>query len=224
MCGLAATLLDSCMGCAVHTMLPLGRAYTTLEIKVHYVRALKAETGRVRAIGTVVHIGGLVATAEGRVLDAAGKLYAHGTTTCLHRDGRQRRVEGDRRCRLERGAPRPRAEARRARSPFVHAPWSRFRLQSGLAFRLRSCDGLATQCVRPAGPPTVRRPRPGVRKVRSQAGPQASKAQSDAPRAGEARFALRGCPRAGRLPSPAGRRQGRVRLYDVAIFVPDPRR
>ena len=71
------------MGCAVHTMLPLGRAYTTLEIKVNYVRALRAETGRVQAIGTVVHLGGRVATAEGRLVDAAGKLYAHGTTTCI---------------------------------------------------------------------------------------------------------------------------------------------
>jgi uncharacterized protein (TIGR00369 family) len=81
--GLAATLLDSCMGCAVHTTMPLGRAYTTLEIKVNYVRALRAETGRVRAIGTVVHLGGRVATAEGRIVDAAGKLYAHATTTCI---------------------------------------------------------------------------------------------------------------------------------------------
>ena|ERR1700674_4222797 len=81
--GLAATLLDSCMGCAVHTMMPQGRAYTTLELKVNFVRALKAETGRVRAIGTVIHMGGRVATAEGRIVDASGQLYAHATTTCM---------------------------------------------------------------------------------------------------------------------------------------------
>jgi uncharacterized protein (TIGR00369 family) len=81
--GLAATLLDSVMGCSVHTMLPKGRAYTTLEIKVNYVRALTATTGRVRAIGKLIHLGGRVATAEGRIVDAADKLYAHGTTTCL---------------------------------------------------------------------------------------------------------------------------------------------
>jgi uncharacterized protein (TIGR00369 family) len=81
--GLAATLLDSVMGCAVHTMLPLGRGFTTLEIKVNFVRALKSETGRVHATGTVIHLGGKVATAEGRIVDAQGKLYAHGTTTCI---------------------------------------------------------------------------------------------------------------------------------------------
>jgi uncharacterized protein (TIGR00369 family) len=81
--GLAATLLDSAMGCAVHSLLPEGRAYTTLELKVNYIRALKHDTGRVRAIGKVIHLGGKVATAEGSVVDGAGKLYAHGTTTCL---------------------------------------------------------------------------------------------------------------------------------------------
>jgi uncharacterized protein (TIGR00369 family) len=81
--GLAATLLDSALGCAVHTLLPRGRGYTTLEIKVNYVRAMKRDTGRVRAVASVVHLGGKVATAEGRVVDAAGTIYAHGTTTCL---------------------------------------------------------------------------------------------------------------------------------------------
>ena len=81
--GLAATLLDSAMGCAVQSLLPEGRAYTTLEIKVNYVRAMKHDTGRVQAIGNVIHLGGKVATAEGRLVDRAGKLYAHGTTTCL---------------------------------------------------------------------------------------------------------------------------------------------
>jgi uncharacterized protein (TIGR00369 family) len=81
--GLAATLLDSAMGCAVHSTLPAGTGYTTLEIKVNFIRAMTAETGRVRAEAKVVHVGSRTATAEGRVIDAAGKLYAHGTTTCL---------------------------------------------------------------------------------------------------------------------------------------------
>jgi uncharacterized protein (TIGR00369 family) len=81
--GLAATLLDSAMGCAVHSLLPEGRAYTTLELKVNFVRPLKHDTGRVQAIGKVIHLGGKVATAEGSLVDTAGKLYAHATTTCL---------------------------------------------------------------------------------------------------------------------------------------------
>jgi uncharacterized protein (TIGR00369 family) len=81
--GYAATLLDSCMGCAIHTTLPAGVGYTTLEIKVSFVRALTQETGQVRAEGKVLTAGKRVATAEGRVLDANGTLYAHGTTTCL---------------------------------------------------------------------------------------------------------------------------------------------
>src|SRR4029078_11227073 len=81
--GLAATLLDSAMGCAVHSVLPAGAGYTTLEIKVNYVRALTAETGGVRCEARVIHVGGRTATAEGKVLDAAGKLYAHATTTCI---------------------------------------------------------------------------------------------------------------------------------------------
>jgi uncharacterized protein (TIGR00369 family) len=81
--GYAATLLDSCMGCAVHTALPAGQAYTTLEIKINFVRAMTAKTGRVRAEGRVIHPGNRAATAEGHIYDARGKLLAHGTTTCL---------------------------------------------------------------------------------------------------------------------------------------------
>ena len=81
--GLAATLLDSAMGCAVHSTLPAGVGYTTLEIKVNFVRAMTAETGRVRCEAKVIHVGGRTATAEGRIVDESGKLYAHGTTTCL---------------------------------------------------------------------------------------------------------------------------------------------
>lgn len=81
--GLAATLLDSALGCAVHSTLPAGTGYTTLEIKVNYVRALTSETGEVRSEAKVIYQGGRIATAEGRITDAAGKLYAHGTTTCI---------------------------------------------------------------------------------------------------------------------------------------------
>jgi uncharacterized protein (TIGR00369 family) len=81
--GLAMTLLDSAMGCAVHTHMPAGGGYTTLEAKTNLVRAITSGTGLLRAIGKVVHAGSRVATAEGRLVDAAGKLYAHATTTCI---------------------------------------------------------------------------------------------------------------------------------------------
>ena len=81
--GLAATLCDSAMGCAVHSTLPAGTGYTTLEIKVNLVRALTAATGPVRCIGTVLHVGRRTAAAEGRLVDARDTLLAHGSTTCL---------------------------------------------------------------------------------------------------------------------------------------------
>ncbi len=81
--GLAMTLLDSAMGCCVHTRLPANTGYTTLEAKVNLVRAITSKTGTIRATGKVIHLGGKTATAEGRLEDAAGKLYAHGTTTCI---------------------------------------------------------------------------------------------------------------------------------------------
>ena len=81
--GVAATILDSVMACAVHSTLPAGRGYTTLEIKINYVRAITAATGRLRAEGKIIHVGRQVATAEGRLVDASGRLYVHGTTTCL---------------------------------------------------------------------------------------------------------------------------------------------
>lgn len=81
--GLAATLFDSVMGCAVQTTLPPGTGYTTLELKVNYTRAITTATGRVACIGTVLHAGSRVATAEGRLVDEAGKMYGHATTTCL---------------------------------------------------------------------------------------------------------------------------------------------
>jgi uncharacterized protein (TIGR00369 family) len=67
----------------VHTMLPAGVGYTTLEIKVNYVRPMTAATGPVRCEAAVIHVGGRTATAEGKILDERGRLYAHGTTTCL---------------------------------------------------------------------------------------------------------------------------------------------
>lgn len=81
--GYAATLLDSCMGCAIHTRLDRGQGYTTLDLRVSYLRALRHDTGPVRAEGTVVHVGRSTATAEGRLYDADGRLYATGSTTCL---------------------------------------------------------------------------------------------------------------------------------------------
>ena len=81
--GLAATLLDSALGCAINTVMPAGRVFTTLEMKVNYVRPMQRETGEVRCEAEVLHAGSRVATAEGRIVDAAGKLYAHGTATCM---------------------------------------------------------------------------------------------------------------------------------------------
>lgn len=80
--GFAATLADSAMGCAVHTMLPQGTGYTTLELSINYLRPITMETGLIYCEGRVIHAGRRVATAEARVTDEAGKLYAHGTTTC----------------------------------------------------------------------------------------------------------------------------------------------
>lgn len=81
--GLAATLLDSALGCAINTMMPPGKIFTTLEMKINYVRPMRRETGEVLCEASVLHVGGRVATAEGRIVDADGKLYAHGTATCM---------------------------------------------------------------------------------------------------------------------------------------------
>jgi len=81
--GIAMTLLDSAMGCAVQTQMPAGGGYTTLEAKTNLVKAITSVTGKLRAIGKVVHLGKRVATAEARLEDQAGKLYAHATTTCI---------------------------------------------------------------------------------------------------------------------------------------------
>ncbi len=81
--GWYATLLDSAVGCAVHTTMPAGRGYTTAELSVNIVRGATLRTGPLRAIGSVIHSGRQLATAEGRIVGPDGKLYAHATTTCL---------------------------------------------------------------------------------------------------------------------------------------------
>ncbi|GAB4522558.1 MAG: hotdog fold thioesterase [Anaerolineae bacterium] len=80
--GFVATICDSVMGCAVHSTLPAGTGYTTLEIKINYLRAITIQTGRVYCEGKVIHAGRRVAVAESRVTDANGKLYGYGSTTC----------------------------------------------------------------------------------------------------------------------------------------------
>ena len=81
--GFAATLLDSCLGCAVHSKLKAGQGYTTLELKVAYHRPMTKTTGPVRAEGVVVQMGRRAAFAEGKITDAAGRLYATATSTLL---------------------------------------------------------------------------------------------------------------------------------------------
>jgi len=81
--GWAATILDSALGCAVHTTLPAGKGYTTVDLSLSMVRAITARVARLRCEATIVHSGGSIATAEGRITDEKGTLYAHGRTTCL---------------------------------------------------------------------------------------------------------------------------------------------
>ena len=94
--GLACTLFDSAMGCAVHTMLPAGVGYTTVELKVNFLRPVTVETGKLLCEGTTIHVGGRIATAEARLRDGAGKLYGHATTTCMiFREGSNERQVGE---------------------------------------------------------------------------------------------------------------------------------
>jgi uncharacterized protein (TIGR00369 family) len=82
--GFAMALLDSAMGCAIHTTLAAGDRYTTLEVKTNFVRPITVDTGRVRCEGVVISRGATIATAEGKLIaEKTGKLLAHGTTTCL---------------------------------------------------------------------------------------------------------------------------------------------
>jgi len=80
--GWAATILDSALGCAVHTTLPAGMAYTTIEFKVNLVRAITLNTGEVICTGKVIHAGRTTAVSEARLEDSSGKLLALGTETC----------------------------------------------------------------------------------------------------------------------------------------------
>jgi uncharacterized protein (TIGR00369 family) len=81
--GYAATLLDSVMGLAVHTMMPAGTGYTTLEFKISFIKGMTKDTGVVRSEGRTLSVGRRAATAEARITDAKGRLLAHATTTCL---------------------------------------------------------------------------------------------------------------------------------------------
>src|SRR5258708_24386070 len=81
--GYAATLLDSVMGLAVHTMLPPGSGYTTLQFKVSFLKGMTQDTGPVRSEGRTLNVGRRAATAEARITDSKGRLLAHATTTCL---------------------------------------------------------------------------------------------------------------------------------------------
>ena len=81
--GFAATVLDTALGCAVNSAMPAGRRFTTLELKVNLTRPLTHEVGEIFCEAKVVHLGGRTATSEGRIVDRHGKLYAHGTTTCI---------------------------------------------------------------------------------------------------------------------------------------------
>lgn len=83
--GMAATLLDSALGCCVNSHLEAGDLYTTLELKVNYLRPIRLDTGVVRAVATTVHIGRTTALVEGKVFDATDRLYAYASSTCLIR-------------------------------------------------------------------------------------------------------------------------------------------
>ena len=81
--GWTATILDSAMACAAHATLKPGEGYTTLEMKLNYVRPVMPDSGPVRCEGKLIHRGNTVVTTEGKLVDARGKLLAHGTETCL---------------------------------------------------------------------------------------------------------------------------------------------
>ena len=81
--GFITTLLDSAMACAIHSTLDAGKGSTSVEIKVNFVRPIFEKTGTLKAVGEIVNVGRQIASAEGKLLDENGKLYAHGTTTCF---------------------------------------------------------------------------------------------------------------------------------------------
>ncbi len=81
--GFIATLLDSAMACAIHSTLKAGKAATSVELKVNFVRPIFEKTGTLRAVGKIVNVGKQIGSAEGKLIDENGKIYAHGTTTCF---------------------------------------------------------------------------------------------------------------------------------------------
>ena len=81
--GFAATMLDSCMACAVQTMLDVGIGYTTIEFKITFLRPRTEQTGLVQAIGEVINVGRRLGASQGRLVDEQGKILAHGTTSCM---------------------------------------------------------------------------------------------------------------------------------------------
>lgn len=91
--GFAATILDTALGCAINSAMPAGRRFTTLELKVNLTRPITHEAGLLRCDAAVVHIGGRTATSEGRITDVSGRLYAHGTTTCIVVEDRKGSLE-----------------------------------------------------------------------------------------------------------------------------------
>lgn len=84
--GWIALILDTVMGCAVHTSLKPGQGFTTVDMHTSFVRAVTEQTGKVRAEGTLLHLGGRIASAEGKLFDTKGRLIAHGTETCAIMD------------------------------------------------------------------------------------------------------------------------------------------
>ncbi len=87
--GWTAAILDSAMACAVHTTLEPGQGYTTAEMKLNYIRPVLPQTGPVRCVGKLIHRGASLATSEGSLVDARGRLLAHGTETCMILGARQ---------------------------------------------------------------------------------------------------------------------------------------
>ncbi|MES2591235.1 MAG: PaaI family thioesterase [Bacteroidota bacterium] len=81
--GVISTILDSAMGCSVHSLLPKGKAYTTLELKVNFLRAITKENAELFAVGKIIHCGNKTALVEAQVIDSQNKVYAHGVSTCL---------------------------------------------------------------------------------------------------------------------------------------------
>ncbi len=81
--GVVSTVLDTAMTCAIFTMLPKGTVSSTVELKINFIRPITVQTGPVRILGNKIHVGRRLATAEGRIVDAREKLYAHGVTTCM---------------------------------------------------------------------------------------------------------------------------------------------